>query len=353
MCTHDGSLTLTKLAAPSISRRGFIRSSGAMTLTMAVGAGLCGGGAHAAEGSIRSTHGAGFCNLNLFLAHAEQLAAEDGLAIEFINTPTFADQVAFLGSGQVDIGLTPYTSFMALYDAGVPLKIVAGGGIEGCGLVAQPGLDTAEKLKGKTLGTFQMDTLEVMPYDWLKRNGVSFADVTVRYMGGMAEAVEVFKAGGLDFFCTIEPYASSIINDVPGSVMLTDGTDMYGAGYTDCVLASGDALIEQRPDALKALIKAMMKAQRMAEADSEAALGKVVGAYYKTSMENARAAMAKQPAVVDARSQTDFILERVQSVAEMGYIKKLPTRDAIDWTLLEEVIAENPELYASLKYKSA
>ncbi len=353
MCTHHDPMIPAGLAAPTVSRRGFIRSSAATTLTMAVGAGLCGGAAHAAQGSIRSTHGAGFCNLALFLAHAEQLAAEDGLGIEFINTPTFADQVTFLGTGQVDIGLTPYTSFMALYDAGVPLKIVAGGGIEGCGLVAQPGLDTAEKLKGKTLGTFQMDTLEVMPYDWLKRNGVSFNDITVRYMGGMAEAVEVFKAGGIDFFCTIEPYASAIINDVPGSVLLTDGTDMYGPGYTDCVLAAGAQLMEERPEALKVLIKAMMKAQHLAENDPEGTLAKVVGPYYKTSMENARIAMAKQPAVVDARSQTDFILDRVESVAEMGYIKNLPTRDAIDWSFLEAVIAENAELYASLKYKSA
>ena len=72
----------------------------------------------AAEEKLLSTHGAGFCNLNLFLAHAEQLATADGLTLEFINTPTFADQVTFMGTGAVDIGLTPYTSFMALYDAG-------------------------------------------------------------------------------------------------------------------------------------------------------------------------------------------------------------------------------------------
>jgi ABC-type nitrate/sulfonate/bicarbonate transport system substrate-binding protein len=46
--------------------------------------------------------------------------------------------VTFLGMGQVDIGLMPYTSFMALYDAGAPVKIVAGGGVEGCAIVARP-----------------------------------------------------------------------------------------------------------------------------------------------------------------------------------------------------------------------
>jgi NitT/TauT family transport system substrate-binding protein len=37
----------------------------------------------------------------------------------------------------------------------------------------------------------------------------------------------------------------------------------------------------------------------------------------------------------------------------MGYIKKKPGHDAIDWTLLEQAINEVPEVYPQLKYKSA
>src|SRR5260221_580802 len=222
--------------------------------------------------------------------------------------------VTFLGMGQVDIGLMPYTSFMALYDKGAPVKIVAGGGVEGCAIVARPGLDSPQKLKGKTLGTFQMDTLEVMPYDYLKKNGISFKDVKVRYMGNTPEAVEAFKAGANHLVFTIEPLASAVV---------------------------------------KAIIKGMMQAQLDAETQTEAVLKELVGKYYKTSMENAKIAQGKQPAVVDARSQTDFILKRTGSVVEMGYIKKKPGRDAIDWTLLEAVIKENPDLYSKLKYKSA
>jgi NitT/TauT family transport system substrate-binding protein len=246
----------------------------------------------------------------------------------------------------------PYTSFMALYNAGAPVKIIAGGGIEGCAIVARPGLDSPEKLKGKTLGTFQLDTLEVMPYDYLKKHGISFKDVTVRYMGNTPEAVEAFKAGAIDWICTIEPYATALVNDVKGATKLSDGTDIYGAGYTDCVLATRSSLIGENPVAIKAIIKGMMQAQYDAETDSEAALKDLVGKYYKTSIENARIAKSKQPAVVDARSQTDFILQRTDSLVEMGYIKKKPGRDAIDWTLLEQVIAENPALYGKLKYKS-
>jgi len=42
-------------------------------------------------------------------------------------------------------------------------------------------------------------------------------------MGNTPEAVEAFKAGALDLICTVEPYASSLLNDVKGSVKLTDG----------------------------------------------------------------------------------------------------------------------------------
>ena len=353
-CTHFPNLRtldFTGTAAASSRRRFLKGAAAATTVTMAMGPGLM-GSAQAAAG-VKSTHGTGFCNLNLFLAHSRQYAKAEGVELAFINTPTFAEQVTFLGMGQVDIGLMPYTSFMALYDAGAPVKIVAGGGVEGCAIVAQPGLDSPQKLKGKTLGTFQLDTLEVMPYDYLKKHGIPFKDVKVRYMGNTPEAVEAFKAGALDWICTIEPYASALVNDVKGAVMLTNGVDLYGKGYTDCVLAARASLIKDNPKALKAIIKGMMQAQLDAETGTEAVLKELVGKYYKTSLENAKIAQGKQPAIVDARSQTDFILQRVESVMEMGYIKKKPGRDAIDWSLLEEVIKENGDLYGKLKFKSA
>jgi NitT/TauT family transport system substrate-binding protein len=352
MCTHFESVSPLALSSKTINRRGFLRATAASSLVLAAGPGV-GGAAHAAESHIKSIHGSGFCNLNYFLANALQTAQEDGLTIDFVMTPSSADMVTFLGTGQVDAGLMPYTSFMALHNAGAPVTIVAGGGIEGLVLIAQPGLDSPDKLKGKTLGTIQMDTLEVLPYDWFKHNNVSFKDITVRYMGNTPEAVEAFRAGALDVVCTVEPYGSALLNDVKGSVKLSDGTDIYGHGYTDCVLAVRNDLIKQNPTGIKALIKGMMKAQLMAETKPDDVLKILVGPYYKTSMENAKIAMSKQPSVVDARGQTQFILDRVDSLMEMGYIKNKPNRDAIDWTLLEAVIAENKELYGQLKYKAA
>ena len=135
--------------------------------------------------------------------------------------------------------------------------------------------------------------------------------------------------------------------------MLSNGVDIYGPHYTDCVLAARTSVIEQHPEDLKALIKAMLKAQLLFEQQREQILAELVGAYYKTSLENARIGAQRQPPCVDQRAQTDFILGRVDSIIEMGYIKNEPGRDAIDRTLLEAAIKEMPEVYSQLQYRSA
>jgi NitT/TauT family transport system substrate-binding protein len=338
-----------------LSRRSFLRNSAlaAAAVTMAVPLGFSRPAMAVSPITLKSTHGGGICNAALFAAHANKLAAADGVTIEFVETPNFADMVTFIGMGQVDVSMMPYTSFMALYDAGAPVKIVAGGGVQGCALIARPGIDSPEKVKGKVLGTFQLDTLEVLPYDWLKKHGIKYSDVTVRYIGGNAEIMEAFKAGGVDIAAVIEPLATQLLRDVPGSVQLTDGVDLYGPDYTDCVFCARQELIDSNPGAIQAIIKAMLVGQSMWEQDRAGMIKQLVGPYYRLPPEDMAIAAEKQPVKVDQRAQQDFILGRVDSMMEMGYIKKKPGTDAINWSMLEAAIAEVPDVYAKLKHKSA
>jgi NitT/TauT family transport system substrate-binding protein len=113
-----------------LDRRSFLKAGTLGTIVMAVSAGMMGfPGSACAAATVKGTHGNGFCNVTFFITHARQLAKDDGLTLEFVNTPSFADQVTFLGSGQVDVSVIPYTNFMTLYDADAPVKIVAGGGV--------------------------------------------------------------------------------------------------------------------------------------------------------------------------------------------------------------------------------
>jgi NitT/TauT family transport system substrate-binding protein len=340
------------------SRRNFLKgTAAAAAATVAIPSGLAGllGSSTPAEAatSIKATHGSGFCNMGIFLAKERNLTKADGVDIEFVVTPSNADIATLFGAGVVDMSMIPYSNFMTLYDAGAPVKIVAGGGAEGCIIVAKEGIKSAADLKGKTFGTFQADTLEVLPYDYLKKAGLSFKDVEIKYLDTSPELAQAFIAGALDAICHIEPYATQCVKSRSGASMLSDGTDVYGKGYSDCVLAVREPLLQSNPAAVKAVIKALMVAQSQAEKDIDAALKDTVGSYYKTTMEAAKAAASKQPIVVDQRSQTKFIIERGVSMKELGYVKKLPGEGAFDWSLLESVIAENKPLYDSLKLKSA
>ncbi|MGJ4996865.1 ABC transporter substrate-binding protein [Bradyrhizobium sp. HKCCYLR20261] len=351
MCDRDGTFHR------SFSRRNFLKSSVAATAaTVAVPASLAAllTPTPAMAGTvIKATHGSGFCNMGIFLAKERNLTVADGVDLEFVVTPSNTEITTMFGAGLVDISMIPYSNFMTLYDAGAPVKIVAGGGVQGCIIVAKEGIKSAADLKGKTFGTFQADTLEVLPYDYLKKAGLSFKDVDIKYLDTSPELAQAFMAGALDAICHIEPYATQCVQQRKGATVLSDGTDLYGKGYSDCVLAARVPLIEKNPAAVKAVIKALMVAQSQAEADKTAALKDTVGKYYKTSMEAAIDASSKQPIVVDQRSQTQFIIDRGVSMKELGYVKKLPDQGAFDWSLLEAVIADNKALYEGLKLKSA
>ena len=57
--------------------------------------------------------------------------------------------------------------------------------------------------------------------------------------------------------------------------------------------------------------------------------------------------------MIDQRQNQDFILQRANNLKELRYIQKVPGAEIFDWSLLNEVIKENPNLYASLELKSA
>jgi len=333
---------------PLLGRRDFLCHccvGGATTAAMLAGINRP---ALAGDLTIRATHGTGLCNMAIFLAHANKMTEKYGINLEFVNAPTSGDIAAIFGSGQVDLSSVPYSNFFTLIDKGAPVKIVAGTGVEGCVIVSQPHIDSAEKLFGGSLATFQADTLEVLPYDWVTANGGNWADMDVKFMGSSPEIVQAFANGQVDSICHIEPYATQAMKAVPGANMLSDGTDIYGTFYSDCVIAVSDRLIDAERDAVKNLIRTFMEAQHYSEKDRMGACRDTVGTYYKTDFETLSDASTKQFLMIDQRRHQQFMIDRSSSMMELGYTRKPIDESAFDWSMLDEVIAEEPELYRSL-----
>jgi len=64
------------------------------------------------------------------------------------------------------------------------------------------------------------------------------------------------------------------------------------------------------------------------------------------------AAAQAQPPGVDIRNKRDFMFGRAQSMKELNYISKDPDPGFVNFSLLEEVIKENPELWQKARVKS-
>lgn len=300
---------------------------------------------------IKFSHGFGICNMPLFYSLEAGLFEKHGIAGSAVMGTLAGDQATQLASGQVQMAVVPFTNAIAAYTQSPTFQVVAGSGVQGLIVVAKPEIRTFKDLAGKKIAAAQADTLEVVVYDYLKREGMSYSDVEMVYIADATEATNAYIAGQVDAISSIEPYATQAQKVTQGNI-LGDGRDLYGDGYPDCVLAASTELIEKEPAIVKQAIMTFFEAQYQIENDFKKAAETTIGKYYKTEMDSLLTAAQAQPPGVDIRQHKDFMFGRAQSMKEMGYITSDPADGFVNFALLEEVISEQPELWERVKTKS-
>jgi NitT/TauT family transport system substrate-binding protein len=298
--------------------------------------------------TIKFTHGGGLCNMPLFYGAEKKLFEKYGIRSDVVLAPVAGDQMTQLVTGQVDAGVVPFTNAIAGYVQSQVFQIVAGSGIQGLIIVGQPPLKTWDDLRGKKIGTFQADTLDIVVYDYLKQKNMTYQDVKMQYFGDGTELNNAFIAGQLDAISTIEPYATQVETAVKGN-RLGDGTDLYGAGYPDCVVAVRKELIQKDPALVKDVIRTFMESEYAVETNFEEAARTTIDKYYKTDMDSLIRSAKTQPPGIDIRDQRDFMYSRAVSMKELNYIQTAPDQSFIDFTLLGEVIKESPDLWGKVR----
>ena len=212
-------------------------------------------------------------------------------------------------------------------------------------------IKTPTDLKGKKIGTFRSDTLELLLYSYLKKNGLSYADVNVVYFSDGLELLQAFGAGKLDAITHVEPYATKAVREL-GAIRLASGQSVWGGDHPDCVLTASDRIIKNDPNIVRAVIAGMMRAEASIEGNLDSALLKVVGKYYKTDIADLKNAAHSQPPGIDIRDRTTFITDRFKDLKDLRYIKDVPPTPVVDFSFLDQVIKEQPGLYQSLLVKA-
>jgi NitT/TauT family transport system substrate-binding protein len=144
---------------------------------------------------------------------------------------------------------------------GDAIRIVAGATSGGAQLVVKPGIKTANDLRGKTLATPQLgNTQDVALRSWLKRNGLKTdpqkgGDVTIA-PGDNATTLELFKSGQIAGAWLPEPWASRLVLDGGGEVLVDEKSLWPGGQFVTTHLVVATKFLDEHPDTVQRLLEA-------------------------------------------------------------------------------------------------
>ena len=215
------------------------------------------------------------------LIGVDQDLIEDELGDTTLTTQVFnagPDEVEALFAGALDaayIGPSPTVNAYGQSD-GEAIRIIAGAASGGVQLVVREGIDSAADLEGATLASPQLgNTQDVALRTWLTEEGLENSvggdgDVTITPTAN-SDVLQLFQAGDLDGAWLPEPFASRLVLEAGGQVLVNE-KDLWPDGeFVTTHLIVRTEFLEQYPDTVAALLRGHVAAVELANGDAEAA----------------------------------------------------------------------------------
>jgi NitT/TauT family transport system substrate-binding protein len=251
---------------------------------LAVGLAACGGSSNAASSESGGT--APELRLGYFanVTHAPALiGVQDGLFAKELGDTKLTTQVFNAGPDEVEalfggaldaayIGPSPTINAYGQSD-GDAIRIIAGAASGGAQLVVRNGMNKAADLKGTTLASPQLgNTQDVALRTWLTHQGLKNSvdgggDVTIAPTAN-SDVLNLFQSGQLDGAWVPEPYASRLVLDGGGHV-LVDEKDLWPDGkFVTTHLIVRTEFLKQYPDTVAALLRGHVAAVKEATDDA-------------------------------------------------------------------------------------
>lgn len=163
-----------------------------------------------------------------------------------------------------------------LKSGGDAVRIVAGATSGGASLVVQPGITDVEQLRGRSIATPQTGgTQDIALRHHLAEHGLEVdqrgaGDVTIVAQEN-AQTLRLFQAGQVDGGWLPEPWASRLVLEGGGKV-LVDERDLWPDGrFVTTHLVVRTEFLEQHPETVRALVEGSVESNRQIHEDVEAA----------------------------------------------------------------------------------
>jgi NitT/TauT family transport system substrate-binding protein len=196
---------------------------------------------------------------------AEKLGSNVTLQTSTFNAGPAAVEAIF--NGAIDatyVGPNPAINAFAKSN-GEAVRIVSGATSGGAYLVVNPSIGKPADLKGKKIGTPQLgNTQDVALRSWLKANKLSSdvqggGDVSVVPQEN-AQNLESFKTGAIAGAWVPEPWATRMIQEGKGKVLIDEKTLWPGGQYVTTQLMVRTGFLKDHPDVVQHLLEGQVAA---------------------------------------------------------------------------------------------
>jgi NitT/TauT family transport system substrate-binding protein len=221
----------------------------------------------AKEGPAESLRLGYFANLT----HAVPLAGLESGRLERslglgtkLETRTFnagPPAVEALLSGGLDASfLGPNPAINAFVRSGGAVRVVSGAASGGASLVVRPGIDSSQALKGKRLATPQRgNTQDVTLRTWLRDSGLPTTlegggDVVIQHQEN-AQTLETFRTGDIDGAWVPEPWATRLVLEGGGEVLVNEADLWPGGRFVTTHLLVRTEYLRRHPETIRNLIR--------------------------------------------------------------------------------------------------
>ena len=159
---------------------------------------------------------------------------------------------------------------------GEAIRIVSGATSGGAFLVAKPEIDDAADLKGKKVASPQLGgTQDVALRWWLKDHGLSTdpqggGDVSIVPQEN-AQTLETFKTGEIVAAWVPEPWATRLVQEGGGRILVDERTLWPGGRFVTTHLIVRTAFLEEHPDVVRKLLQGQVEANAFLAEDPQKA----------------------------------------------------------------------------------
>jgi NitT/TauT family transport system substrate-binding protein len=275
---------------------------------------------------------------------ASKLGANVKLELKTFNSGTEATTA--LLAGAIDASFVgPNPAINAYQKTNGGIRIVAGTASGGADLVVKPSLDTAADLKGKKIATPQLgNTQDVALRTWLNKNGLhetkDGGDVTI-VPEDNSTTLTAFESGAIDGAWVPEPYASRLVADGGGKILVNEATLWPDGKFVTTLLEVNKRYLDAHSAVIQHLVAGLSDAIDLITSNPAQAQKEV-----NDGIDTLTGKALKPAIIASAFAHVTFTLDPIESSLQtnadnaraLGFLKSSDLGQIFDLTELNKVL---------------